>query len=407
MKSSTITTIIKAFIAACAAVMLCSCGGKTDSAADFAGPGSASSDAAETSEAASVIQVQDVYSETTVPETTVPETPDYRAMVTGTRYAMDKVNVRTSPGTDGTVIGKLEPDEEVALIKDVSPEWTEILYQDAPAYAATRYLTEDKEWRKNLLSKNGFGDGAEVLLDPSWRYADYSAIHTGAAVMYLAKTDRKGIVIGVNAGHGTKGGSGVKTWCHPDQTPKITGGSTAAGAMKATAVSEGMSFNNGVPERSVTLQTARYLRDILLNRGYDVLMIRDGDDVQLDNIARTVICNNAANCHIALHWDGDGLSYDKGCFYMSVPDGLKYLDTVASTWEESERLGKSLINGLQGRQLKIFSGGSMDMDLTQTSYSTVPSVDIELGNQCSDTGESALMERAQGLADGIDIFFGQ
>ena len=173
------------------------------------------------------------------------------------------------------------------------------------------------------------------------------------------------------------------------------------------AVSGGMSFNNGIPESRITLQTARYLRDVLLNKGYDVLMIRDGEDVQLDNIARTVICNNAADCHIALHWDGDGLDYDKGCFYMSVPDGLKYLDTVASTWEQSERLGKSLISGLQERQLKIFSGGNMDMDLTQTSYSTVPSVDIELGNQCSDTGESALMERAQGLADGIDIFFGQ
>ena len=22
-------------------------------------------------------------------------------------------------------------------------------------------------------------------------------------------------------------------------------------------------------------------------------------------------------CHIALHWDSDGLSYDKGCFYAS------------------------------------------------------------------------------------------
>ena len=32
-------------------------------------------------------------------------------------------------------------------------------------------------------------------------------------------------------------------------------------------------------------------------------MLRDGDDVQLDNVARTVICNNAADCHIALHWD--------------------------------------------------------------------------------------------------------
>ena len=65
---------------------------------------------------------------------------------------------------------------------------------------------------------------------------------------------------------------------------------------------------------------AEILRDKLLAAGYDVLMVRDGSDVQLDNVARTVICNNVADCHISLHWDGDGLSYDKGCFYISVPD---------------------------------------------------------------------------------------
>ena len=54
-----------------------------------------------------------------------------------------------------------------------------------------------------------------------------------------------------------------------------------------------------------------------------MLMVRDGKDVQLDNVARTVICNNVADCHIALHWDSDGLSYDKGCFYASVPKQLK------------------------------------------------------------------------------------
>ena len=53
----------------------------------------------------------------------------------------------------------------------------------------------------------------------------------------------------------------------------------------------------------MTVALARILKDKLLAKGYDVLMIREGDDVQLDNIARTVIANNASDCHIALHWD--------------------------------------------------------------------------------------------------------
>ena len=42
-------------------------------------------------------------------------------------------------------------------------------------------------------------------------------------------------------------------------------------------------------------------------------MIRESADVQLDNIARTVIANNASDCHIALHWDST--TNNKGAFY--------------------------------------------------------------------------------------------
>lgn len=149
----------------------------------------------------------------------------------------------------------------------------------------------------------------QITLDSTWEYADHSKINTGAAVLYLASEESgcKGIVIGVNAGHGTAGGAKVKTLCHPDGSAKVTGGSTAAGATEAAAVSGGMTFQDGTPEREVTLRMAQILRDKLLSSGYDVLMLRDSEDVQLDNVARTVICNNVADCHIALHWDsGDG-----------------------------------------------------------------------------------------------------
>ena len=118
-----------------------------------------------------------------------------------------------------------------------------------------------------------------------------------------------------------------------------------------------MTFNDGATESSVTLRMAEILRDKLLAAGYDVLMVRDGSDVQLDNVARTVICNNVADCHISLHWDGDGLSYDKGCFYISVPDGIKGMEPVASHWQEHHKLGDSLLTGLKGAGVKIFPVG--------------------------------------------------
>ena len=252
-----------------------------------------------------------------------------------------------------------------------------------------------------------YEDGGQITLDPSWTYADHSKINSGAAVLYKAAENRKEIVVGVNAGHGTSGGTKVKTLCHPDGSAKVTGGTTAAGATEAVAVSSGMTFNDGTPESSVTLRMAQILKEKLLAAGYDVLMLRDGDDVQLDNVARTVICNNAADCHIALHWDGDGLNYDKGCFYISVPDGLKSMEPVASHWSEHNALGSALVEGLRAQGAKINGGGSMSIDLTQISYSTVPSVDMELGNACSDHSDSVLDLLGNGLVQGVNSYFGQ
>ena len=222
------------------------------------------------------------------------------------------------------------------------------------------------------------------------------------------ESGRKGIIIGVNAGHGTAGGAKVKTLCHPDGSAKVTGGSTAAGATEAAAVSGGMTFQDGTPEREVTLRMAQILRDKLLSSGYDVLMLRDSEDVQLDNVARTVICNNVADCHIALHWDsGDGKNYDKGCFYISVPETLKTMEPVASHWQQHDTLGTDLGEGLREQGTMIYGKGNMSIDLTQTSYSTIPSVDMELGNAYSDHSDVVLEQLATGLLAGINTYFEQ
>ena len=273
--------------------------------------------------------------------------------------------------------------------------------------AATEIIAEAEESRSQTREA---ADGQQIPLNPDWEYADHSKINTGAAVLYRApeESGRKGIVIGVNAGHGTAGGSKVKTLCHPDGSAKITGGSTAAGATEAAAVSGGMTFQDGTTESAVTLRMAQILRNKLLASGYDVLMLRDGDDVQLDNVARTVICNNVADCHIALHWDsGDGKDYDKGCFYISVPEGLKSMEPVASHWQQHDTLGADLVEGLRGQGAAIYGKGTMSIDLTQTSYSTIPSVDMELGNGYSDHSDAALNTLAEGLLSGIQTYFGQ
>ena len=244
-----------------------------------------------------------------------------------------------------------------------------------------------------------------VSWNPEWQFAEFSSIHTDSAIMYYAENPN-GYTICVNAGHGTEGGSSVKTLCHPDGTPKVTGGSTQQGAVKATAVAYGTTMSDDTPEYKATLKVALAVKEKLLASGYHVLMIREGDDVQLDNIARTVFANNMADCHVALHYDST--TNDKGAFYSSVPnvDSYRQMEPVASNWESHHRLGDAVIEGLRNNDVKIFSDGKLPIDLTQTSYSTVPSVVVEVGDRGSDRSVETMEKLANGIKEGIDTFFG-
>lgn len=331
--------------------------------------------------------------------------------------------VTETAGTEEIVVETeaVEVTEETEMVAETEEQEAVTEEEDTDSQTETETQGQDQAGMNPGLKAGGAQNGTaggqtadgsysgteNVYLDSSWEYADHTVINSGYAVLYTAEANRKNLVVGVNAGHGTSGGTSVKTLCHPDGSAKTTGGTTGQGATQAVAVSSGMTFKDGTAESSVTLRMAQILRDKLLAAGYDVLMVRDGSDVQLDNIARTVICNNRANCHIALHWDGDGLDYDKGCFYIRVPDGIKGMEPVASHWQQHDALGAALVEGLRGQGAKINGKGSMAIDLTQTSYSTVPSVDMELGNACSDHSDGTLGMLADGLVAGVNSYFGQ
>lgn len=326
------------------------------------------------------------------------------------------LNYRNMPSMDGQIMGAVSKGTKLERVSGAG-EWSTVMINGTKFYAASRYLSEKEPARENSGENRNMYQTPEqspyvdkvwnVELKREYPYSSFSRISSGAAIYYHnGNENRKGKTVCVNAGHGTKGGSSVKTQCHPDGSAKVTGGTTGAGATMAAAVSSGMTFSDGTPESAVTLSMAKMLKDKLLKEGYDVLMIREESDVQLDNVARTVIANNNADIHLALHWDST--ASDKGCFYMSVPSSNTYraMEPVASHWKSHNELGEKLIIGLKEAGNKIFSSGNMEMDLTQTSYSTIPSVDIELGDKASGHSDKALEKLAAGLVSGINSYFG-
>ena len=243
----------------------------------------------------------------------------------------------------------------------------------------------------------------EIKFNSQWQYSNFSKISTRTSFLYYTDKIPKNHIIAINAGHGTKNGSSFKTLCHPDGSPKTTGGSTKKGEAYAYAISNGMTFPDGTPESIINLKLAKIVKKKLLNNGYNVLMIRNDEDVQLDNIARIIIANQNADIHISIHFDLG--KKDKGAFYLSVPDGIKEMMPVKNHWKMHNKLGKCLIHGLKDAGIKIFGNGNIDIDLTQTNYSTIPSIVIELGDQGTNISDEKLEIMGEGLINGIEIFF--
>lgn len=153
----------------------------------------------------------------------------------------------TEPATETQAAEKVEMPTETEAVTEVVTEAAKDTQQTEAQQEEQTAEQQDEEQNNSgennssyqYVERASYENGESVSLNPSWQYAEHSAINSGCAVMYKATANRKNIVVGVNAGHGTSGGTSVKTLCHPDGSAKTTGGTTGAGATKAVAVSGG------------------------------------------------------------------------------------------------------------------------------------------------------------------------
>jgi N-acetylmuramoyl-L-alanine amidase len=337
----------------------------------------------------------------TTTETTAETTAETTTEILSEASVENTSEITVETTEESTAEPTVEPtaDSAIASPAETTKETTEAAKDDKEE--ATEKTTEG-EAGDNYSSKY------TIKWNADWKYASFSKINSDSVTLYkTASSSAKNKTIAINAGHGTKGGTSVKTQCHPDGSAKVSGGSTAKGATMATAVSSGTSFLDGTSEAYANLQLAIILKDLLLKNGYDVLMIRESSDAQLDNIARTVFANNNADCHIAIHYDST--ETDKGFFFIGAIDVSSYknMEPVKSHWKEHDDLGKALVSGEKAAGVKIHGQGYMGLDLTQISYSIIPSVDIEVGDRASDYSKTTQSKIADGILLGLDEYFGK
>lgn len=203
--------------------------------------------------------------------------------------------------------------------------------------------------------------------------------------------------IAIDPGHQQRGDSSTE--------PVGPGASTR----KAKVAGGATGVSTGTPEYKLTLKVAKKLRKELESRGYEVVMIRTSNNVNISNKKRAQIANKSgADICIRIHADGSSSSAARGASVLYPSEKNPYVGRLSKS---SKRLSGCLIKnycratGIRNRGL------SLRDDLTGTNWSTIPVSLIELGF-LSNPSEDRMMQKAgvqkkmaKGIADGVDAYF--
>ncbi len=204
--------------------------------------------------------------------------------------------------------------------------------------------------------------------------------------------------IAIDAGHQKQGDSSTEP-AGPGSSvkkAKVAGGATGVAT--------------GVPEYQLTLDVAKKLQKELLDRGYEVYMVRTKNNVNISNKKRAVKVNKSgSDIYIRIHGDSASSSSARGASALYPSKSNPYVGKLS---KKSLKLSKAVLNsycdvtGIKNR------GCIIRDDLTGTNWSEIPVTLIEMGFMSNSAEDKKMQKKAfqnkmaKGMADGIDSYFG-
>ncbi len=218
---------------------------------------------------------------------------------------------------------------------------------------------------------------------------EYTAVEDDAREGRLS-----GLVIGIDPGH-----QGSANY---DKEPIAPGSSE----MKAKVSSGTQGVSTRIPEYEVNLQVSMKLKDALEAEGATVVMTRESHDVDISNMERAVMCNEAG-CDIVLriHCNGSENENVNGI-------GL-YVRATGACADESYAASEVILPAMAEATGAKAQGIYRRDTYTGLNWSEVPCILVEMGYMSNPEEDEKLCDSeyqdllVEGMVEGLCDYFGR
>lgn len=282
--------------------------------------------------------------------------------------------------------------------KDEQVGGYELEYSTSSGFKKTKTTVVTYKKTKNSAKISGLKGGKRYYV----RIRTYKMVKGKKYVSKWSKvktvTTKKYLVV-IDAGHQD----------HANTGKEPNGPGSSVMKMKVTGGTKGCV--TGLYEYQLNLTVAKKLRDVLEARGYEVIMVRDTNDVDITNIERAKVANEAgADAFIRIHANSSTSSSVYGAMTICQTSHNPY---NASWYKKSRKLSDCVLDHLVS-QTGCKKNSVWETDtMTGINWCNVPVTIVEMGymsNPAEDrrmATESYQDKIAAGIADGIDAYFGK